>query len=177
MQNILYYTYNNTLWDWNGSLVLIEFLSFWEVSLLKPKNENMILPNGLNFDGVKYPTALKIICCSVWIVNAQFILRICPVRSVPLVLANIPIIFNMVNVLKYTKVSDKIASLGGSVLPSDWRPGSRGFNPLRGWQHSFMEIDHEIFSMVVLALPLIQEGQLSVSGERMSTILVNRLED
>ena len=25
--------------------------------------------------------------------------------------------------------------------------------------------------------PLIQEGQLSVSGERMSTILVNRLED
>ena len=26
-------------------------------------------------------------------------------------------------------------------------------------------------------LPLIQEGQLSVSGERMCTILVNRLED
>ena len=29
----------------------------------------------------------------------------------------------------------------------------------------------------VHALPLIQEGQLSVSGERMCTILVNRLED
>ena len=28
-----------------------------------------------------------------------------------------------------------------------------------------------------LSLPLIQEGQLSVSGERMCTILVNRLED
>ena len=27
-----------------------------------------------------------------------------------------------------------------------------------------MEIDHEIFSMVILSLPLIQEGQLSVSG-------------
>ena len=27
------------------------------------------------------------------------------------------------------------------------------------------------------SLPLIQEGQLSVSGERMCTILVNRLED
>ena len=26
-------------------------------------------------------------------------------------------------------------------------------------------------------IPLIQEGQLSVSGERMCTILVNRLED
>ena len=37
--------------------------------------------------------------------------------------------------------------------------------------------DHEIFSTVILSLPLIQEGQLSVSGERMSTILVNRLED
>ena len=60
---------------------------------------------------------------------------------------------------------------------SDWRPGGRGFNPRRGRQHSFVEIDHEIFSTVILSLPLIQEGQLSVSGERMCTILVNRLED
>ena len=37
--------------------------------------------------------------------------------------------------------------------------------------------DHEIFSTVILSLPLIQEMQLSVSGERMRTILVNRLED
>ena len=42
---------------------------------------------------------------------------------------------------------------------------------------SFVEIDHEIFSTVILSLPLIQEGQLSVSGERMCTMLVNRLED
>ena len=61
-------------------------------------------------------------------------------------------------------------------VPSDWRPG-RGFNPRRGQQHSFVEIDHEIFSMVILSLLLIQEGQLSVSGERMCTILVNHLED
>ena len=46
-----------------------------------------------------------------------------------------------------------------------------------GRQHSFVEIDHEISSTVILSLPLIQEGQLSVSGERMCTILVNRLED
>ena len=32
-------------------------------------------------------------------------------------------------------------------------------------------------SMVILSHTLIQEGQLSVSGERMCTILVNRLED
>ena len=44
-------------------------------------------------------------------------------------------------------------------------------------RRSFVEIDHEIFSTVILSLPLIQEGQLSVSGERMCTILVNRLED
>ena len=60
---------------------------------------------------------------------------------------------------------------------SDWRPGGRGFNPRRGRQHSFVEIDHKMFSTVILSLPLIQEGQLSVSGERMCTILVNRLED
>ena len=35
-------------------------------------------------------------------------------------------------------------------------------NPAR-WQHSFMEIDREIFSMVILSLLLIQEGQLSAS--------------
>ena len=70
------------------------------------------------------------------------------------------------------------AGLGGSVgCASDWRPGGRGFDPRRGRQHSFVEIDHEIFSTVILSLPLIQEGQLSVSGERMCTILVNRLED
>ena len=52
-----------------------------------------------------------------------------------------------------------------------------GSTPRQGRQHSFVEIDLEIFSMVILSLPLIQEGQLSVSGERMCTILVNRLED
>ena len=36
--------------------------------------------------------------------------------------------------------------------------------------------DHEIFHMVILSLPLIQEGQLSVPGERMCTILLNCLE-
>ena len=61
--------------------------------------------------------------------------------------------------------------------PSDWRPGGRGFNPRGGRQNSFVEIDHEIFSTVLLCLQLIQEGQLSVSGERMCTLLVNRLED
>ena len=67
-----------------------------------------------------------------------------------------------------------VAQLDG---PSNWRPGGREFNPRRGRQHSFMGIDREIFSTVILSLLLIQEGQLSVSGERMCTILVNRLED
>ena len=39
------------------------------------------------------------------------------------------------------------------------------------------EIDHEILSTGLLSLPLIQEGQLSISGERMCTGLVNRLEE
>ena len=69
------------------------------------------------------------------------------------------------------------ASVAQLDAPSDWRPGGRGFNPRRGWQHSFVAIDHEIFSTIILFLPLIQEGQLSVSGERMGTILVNRFED
>ena len=70
-----------------------------------------------------------------------------------------------------------LASVAQLDAPSDWRPGGRGFNPRLGWQHSFVEIDHEIFSTVIFSLPLIQEGHLSVSGERMCTILVKRLED
>ena len=69
------------------------------------------------------------------------------------------------------------ASVAQLDVPSNCRPGGRGFNARRGRQHAFVEIDHEIFSNVILSLPLIQEGQLSVSGERMCTILVNRLDD
>ena len=71
----------------------------------------------------------------------------------------------------------RLASVAQLEVPSDWRPGGHGFNPHRGQQHSFVEIDHEIFATVILSLPLIQEGQLSVSGERMCIVLVNRLED
>ena len=49
--------------------------------------------------------------------------------------------------------------------------------PPLGRQHSFMEIDHEIFCTAILSLLLIQEGHLSVSDERMCTIRVNHLED
>ena len=61
------------------------------------------------------------------------------------------------------------ASVAQLDAPSDWRPGGHRFNLRRGWQHSFVDIDHGIFSMVIPSLLLIQEGQLSVSGERMCT--------
>ena len=51
------------------------------------------------------------------------------------------------------------------------------FVPRCDRQHSFVEVDREIFSTVILSLLLIQEGQLSVSGERMCTLLANCLED
>ena len=70
------------------------------------------------------------------------------------------------------------AGLGGSVGCAVRLETRRSrVQPLPRSEHSFVEIDHEIFSTVILSLPLIQEGQLSVSGERMCTILVNCLED
>ena len=33
-----------------------------------------------------------------------------------------------------------------------------------GWPHIFVEVDHQIFSTVVLLIPLIQEGLLSVTS-------------
>ena len=84
---------------------------------------------------------------------------------------------NYKNGLKYslaykTKQIKKVkpASVAQFDAPSNWRPGGRGFNPCRGRQHSFVEIDREIFSTVILSLLLIQEGHLSVSGERMCTL-------
>ena len=62
------------------------------------------------------------------------------------------------------------AGLRGSVgYSSDWWSGGCGFNPCRVRQHSFVEIDHEIFSMLILSLLLIQEEYLSVSGKRLHT--------
>ena len=42
-------------------------------------------------------------------------------------------------------------------------------------QYSFVEIDHENFSAVILSLPLIQEGQLSVSVEKNVHVWVNHI--
>ena len=52
-----------------------------------------------------------------------------------------------------------------------------GSTPAKVGNIFLVKIDREIFSTVTLSLLLIQEGQLSVSGKRMCTILVNRLED
>ena len=42
------------------------------------------------------------------------------------------------------------------------------------WSHTFVEIDHEIISTVVLFLPLIQEGFLSVQ-KYVHEVLINHL--
>ena len=51
---------------------------------------------------------------------------------------------------------------------SAWYADGHGFDPhIR--QQFFVEIGHEIISMTILSLPLIQQGQLSVNGERICT--------
>ena len=40
---------------------------------------------------------------------------------------------------------------------------------IMAWSHTFLEIDHEIVSMVILFLPLIQEGLVSVTNASMYT--------
>ena len=49
------------------------------------------------------------------------------------------------------------------------------FNPSRVWQHSLLETDATIFFRLILSLPLIQEGQLSVSGEITGTRTIELL--
>ena len=88
------------------------------------------------------------------------------------------LIFFYTSTISTTTTTLSLAGLGGSVGCAVRLESRRSrVQPRRGRQHSFVEIDHEIFSTIILSLPLIQEGQLSVSGERMCTIQVNRLED
>ena len=65
----------------------------------------------------------------------------------------------------------KVVDDGGSFrCASNWRPGGRRLDPRRGLATFFCgDWSWNIFSC--------QEGQMSVTGERMCTILVNRLED
>ena len=46
---------------------------------------------------------------------------------------------------------------GWGGCESGWWSGGQGFDPHRVRQHSFLEIDHEIFSTLILSFPLIQE--------------------
>ena len=61
-----------------------------------------------------------------------------------------PIVIWMLSILgknfSWQHFSICTASVAQLDAPSDWRPGGRGFNPRRGRQHSFVEIDREIFS-------------------------------
>ena len=61
----------------------------------------------------------------------------------------------------------------GAVARSDPRPPDMrtvaGSIKTHVWQHSFVEIHNEIISTAILSLLLIQEGHLSVTGERMRT--------
>ena len=71
------------------------------------------------------------------------------------------------NIVNSHRRSLPCIGLGGSVeWASDWWSGGRGH---RIRQHSFVEIDHEIFAKVILSLSLFLERQLSVSGDRMCT--------
>ena len=68
------------------------------------------------------------------------------------------------------------AGLNGSVgCASDWWSEGYVVDLRWVWQHFLAEIDLEIFSTVILSLPLIQQWQLSVSGES-AQALFNSLE-
>ena len=63
-----------------------------------------------------------------------------------------------------------MAGRGSSVgYASAWYVDGRRFDPHTVRQHSVVEIGHVIISTAILSLPLIQEVQLSATGERMGT--------
>ena len=55
-----------------------------------------------------------------------------------------------------------------------WHMAEGPFSHVAHHIYFYAEINIFLFSTVILSLMLIQEGQLSVSGERMCTILADR---
>ena len=60
---------------------------------------------------------------------------------------------------------------------SNWKSGGREFNPRQILQHSFMEIDCEIFLGSCSPFRWFKKGSCQFLAKRMCTILVNYLED
>ena len=89
------------------------------------------------------------------------------------------ILYTMFNFTKQN-VSNTISCLGQCSQPK-WLSrmsvrlvlGGRGVKPCQVGQHSYLKIKYEIFFMIILCRPLIQEGQLSECAQ----VQVNRLED
>ena len=61
--------------------------------------------------------------------------------------------------ISYTKASDKALALVAQLDVHPTEDQEVAGSTTAGRQHSFVEIDQEIFSMVILSLMLIQEGQ------------------
>ena len=75
--------------------------------------------------------------------------------------------------LKYQQLNVGPGSIAQSVASQIADPGIVSLIPT--WSHTFMKIDHEIFSTVILLLPLIQEKVVSVKGKYEHEVLVYRL--
>ena len=76
--------------------------------------------------------------------------------------------FECFSLLPFVKITLHMYTLfsvgcGNSV---GWYADGGGFDP-HVRQHSFVEFGHEDISGAILSLPVIQEGQLSVTAERM----------
>ena len=63
-----------------------------------------------------------------------------------------------------------VAGRGSSIgCASAWYVDGRGFDPHVRQNILSLRFGHENVSTTILSLPLIQEGQLKVTGERMGT--------
>ena len=61
----------------------------------------------------------------------------------------------------------KNAGRGSSIRSASWYADGRGFDPDIRQNMLSLKFGHEKISTTILLIPLIQEGQLSVTGERM----------
>ena len=77
--------------------------------------------------------------------------------------------------MKITGPRSAVGNVSGYRCVSDCRSRGREFDP--GPVHTFVEIDHEMISTVILLLPLIHSRRVVVSYKRkyVHELLVNRL--
>ena len=131
---------------YNHSIFNLQYHSIWPVNIWATTREN--IPSDMCAQqryqsGSAFAQSDQSLHCLHEKTLNPWLCKMCPVKILIRLMRMCSLIW-IFSVCTYPKICFLPALVAQLDAPADWRPG-RGFNPRRDRQHSFLEIDHEIF--------------------------------